>query len=830
MWQNFKKYLSPPIFADNAEKTKDARKSYPILLTLILTPIVYGLFIPIQPQGWLIRYGFVFATSFLALTSLILMRKGYVSFAKWFLVIAIWVISTVALLLSGGLSSPTRGIYVVLVVFAGFIFGKKGIVFSGSIAIFSNLVMVFLQNQQVLIPRDYPIEIYFTSATIFLIVVAFMFYLAVNEIDKTILKLQNQLEQKELAEKERASSENRFQHLIELSPMPILIADKDIDTEFINQQLTDLLGYTLEDIPDIESWFQKAYPDPEYCTKVSREWRKAVDALPESGGIIHSEYDVIDRWGNSHTIAFYANLIDEKMIVFMNDITEQRKMEQEIRQSEVLYRTLFENMQDGVLLLKDNKFVECNRMAEIIFGCEKYQLLGKSPYIFSPEKQPNGASSKQAALMYINKALAGEVQNFEWEHITRDGKKFSAQIYLSRANLPGGGYLLAQVRDISKQKQDQVIIKRGNQRMEILNTLDSVINTSFNLKMILNFFLNMITEQEEADAAVFLLYDPNLLQLNFEAGMGFYTGLEKTAQIRLGESLSGKAAATRQSLFIEHLLDYDLIAPMRHLVELEGFTSYYGIPMIVKGELKGVMEVFQRGQTPFGQDWLSYIETLANRAAIAIDNANMFNSLQKANLEMQVTYDTTLEGWVFLLSQRDDETEGHTRRVVDLTEKLARRVGVPENDLIHLLRGALLHDIGKIIVPDEILFKPGPLTEQEWVIMRKHPEAAYKAIKRIDYLHQAVDIPYCHHEWWDGSGYPRGLKGNQIPIAARIFSVIDVWDALSSDRPYRKAWPVEKILSYLEEQSGKQFDPHIVNTFLDMIKNDAGFGNLIREA
>ena len=189
---------------------------------------------------------------------------------------------------------------------------------------------------------------------------------------------------------------------------------------------------------------------------------------------------------------------------------------------------------------------------------------------------------------------------------------------------------------------------------------------------------------------------------------------------------------------------------------------------------------------------------------------------------MKNTYDTTLEGWVYLLSQRDDETEEHTRRVVVLTELLAKRIGVKNHELVHILRGALLHDIGKIVVPDRILFKPGPLDETEWKIMRQHPEAAFQSLVRIDYLKQAIDIPYCHHERWDGTGYPRGLKGKQIPLAARIFAIIDVWDALSHDRPYRKAWEKEKILAYMQTQSGLHFDPEILLVFMDMIQNDSG--------
>jgi len=188
-------------------------------------------------------------------------------------------------------------------------------------------------------------------------------------------------------------------------------------------------------------------------------------------------------------------------------------------------------------------------------------------------------------------------------------------------------------------------------------------------------------------------------------------------------------------------------------------------------------------------------------------------NLEQVHLQLLAAYDATIEGWSRAMDLRDKETEGHTQRVTLLSEKLARLAGVSEVGLIFFRRGALLHDIGKLGVPDAILLKPDKLTAEEWDIMRQHPQYAYDMIHSIEYLRPALDIPYCHHEKWDGSGYPRGLKGEDIPLAARIFAIIDVWDALTSDRPYRPAWDEEKTRDYINEQSGKHFDPHIVELF-----------------
>jgi len=193
-------------------------------------------------------------------------------------------------------------------------------------------------------------------------------------------------------------------------------------------------------------------------------------------------------------------------------------------------------------------------------------------------------------------------------------------------------------------------------------------------------------------------------------------------------------------------------------------------------------------------------------------------NLEEAHEKLLSAYDATIEGWSHAMDLRDKETEGHTLRVTELSEKLGRIMGISADELVYMRRGALLHDIGKLGVPDSILLKPDKLTNEEWAIMRQHPKYAYDMIQPIEYLRPALDIPFCHHEKWDGSGYPNGLKGNDIPLTARIFAIIDVWDALTSDRPYRPAWEREKVLEYIKNESGKHFDPYVVEQFIKMME------------
>lgn len=198
------------------------------------------------------------------------------------------------------------------------------------------------------------------------------------------------------------------------------------------------------------------------------------------------------------------------------------------------------------------------------------------------------------------------------------------------------------------------------------------------------------------------------------------------------------------------------------------------------------------------------------------------SQLEQANVKLTQAYDETLVGWARALELRDRETEGHSQRVTEMTVRLARVMGIDEDELVHVRRGALLHDIGKMAIPDSVLLNSQALTDEEQQIMHQHPLFAYQMLSPISYLAPALDIPYYHHERWDGTGYPKGLKGEQIPLTARIFAVVDVWDALSSDRSYRAAWSEEKVLAYIQEQAGTHFDPQVVGQFIKIIENQAG--------
>ncbi len=358
-------------------------------------------------------------------------------------------------------------------------------------------------------------------------------------------------------------------------------------------------------------------------------------------------------------------------------------------------------------------------------------------------------------------------------------------------------------------------VEKHLKQLQALRQIDLAISSSLDLRITLNVLLDQLTGQLRVDAATVMLLNSHTLGLECAAVRGFHTNDITQSRVPLGQGCAGVVALERRSLSIPDLAAVQDECTRHQIFTAENFVSYYAVPLINKGQVKGVVEIFHCTRLEADEEFREFLESLAGQAAIAIDNATMVDDMHRSHLELTMAYEATLEGWAHALGLRDFETKGHCQRVVDMTVNLARALGVEDSDLTHIYRGALLHDVGKIAVPDSILLKPGPLTPEEWAIMRRHPVHAYEMLSPIAYLRPALDIPYCHHERWDGGGYPRGLQGEDIPLAARIFAVVDVWDALSSDRPYRLAWPQDKVRAYLEEQAGAQFDPKVVEVFLE---------------
>ncbi len=353
-------------------------------------------------------------------------------------------------------------------------------------------------------------------------------------------------------------------------------------------------------------------------------------------------------------------------------------------------------------------------------------------------------------------------------------------------------------------------------RLKVIHSVGTAITSSTELIPTIEHLLIEIRAQLKINAATVLLYEKETMKLECIARKGFRSHSLKYPNLSIEDSNAGYAARKQRILAIP-----DITRPTDNFISSEfllgeGFVSYFAVPLVVKEETLGVMELLHRSPVSTDQEWLDFVKILANEAAIAIDNALLFERLEQSNRKLAAAYDTTIEGWARALDMRDKEAEGHSRRVMDLTVRIARKFNMNDDEIEHIRRGALLHDIGKMGIPDHILSKPGKLTGEEWEIMKRHTEFGRDLLTPIEYLKPAIDIPYLHHEKVDGTGYPLGLKGTSIPLAARIFAVVDIWDALRTDRPYKAAWSMEKIKEYIRSIAGTHLDPEIVKVFLSM--------------
>ncbi len=392
--------------------------------------------------------------------------------------------------------------------------------------------------------------------------------------------------------------------------------------------------------------------------------------------------------------------------------------------------------------------------------------------------------------------------------------------YEARLVAAADNQVVVVVRDATRHKQAEEKFNSQLKRIAALRAIDLALSSSLDLHLALSVVLSQVTAQLVVDAAdILLLNQQNIL--DFTAGVGFHTESLMHTHLQLGEGYAGMAALQQKMIRVQDLQHGKTGFLSSPTFSKEGFRCYFGVPLVAKGRVRGVLEVFHRAPLAPDADWIEFLETLAGEAAIAVENAVLLKELQRTNFELTLAYNTTIEGWSRALDLRDRDTEGHTQRVTDGAVKLARRLGFTDAELIHVRRGAILHDIGKMAIPDSILLKPGPLTPEEWEIIRQHPRYAFELLSPIPYLGPALDIPHYHHERWDGTGYPHKLREDQIPLPARLFAVVDVYDALTSHRPYRPAWKQEQAIDYIKGQSSKHFDPHITGEFLKLVSAEA---------
>lgn len=494
-----------------------------------------------------------------------------------------------------------------------------------------------------------------------------------------------------------------------------------------------------------------------------------------------------------------------------HDSRRRRQAERGLRETTQLLQAIVDNAPLAIISFSDDfKVRNWNLAAQQMFGWTAQEVIGQPLPTVQVEAQAEALS------LFERVRREGRIANVETQCLRKDGSLIDVSISAAALRDAGGHVIgvTSIVTDISERKRAERRTQLQMERLTALRAIDTAITGSLDLHLTLDLLLEQAVAQLRVDAAAILLLNPHAQTLEWAAGRGFRTNGIRRSHLRIGEGIAGRAALEQQAVNLSNLAEAGDAYTRRSLLAGEEFVAYRAVPLLSKGQVKGVLEVFHRAPLEPDPEWLNYIEVLAGQAAIAIENTELFRNLRRLNVELTLTYDTTIDAWSRALDLRDKETLGHSQRVTEMTMQLARIMGIDEAKLAHVRRGALLHDIGKMGIPDSILLKPGPLTDEEWTVMRHHPVYAYELLSPIAFFHPAIEIPYCHHEKWDGTGYPRGLKGEQIPLAARIFAVADVWDALRSDRPYRAPWAREKVLEHILSLAGTHFDPKVVEEFV----------------
>lgn len=481
------------------------------------------------------------------------------------------------------------------------------------------------------------------------------------------------------------------------------------------------------------------------------------------------------------------------------------------RRDEQLFSEVLDLLPDPVVVqrVEDRTYVDANRAFGRLVDRRPEQATGKAPEELDLRFDPEGWERYRRQLR-----REGHVDNHPLDVELPDG---SDRVFLLSSRISefnGAEYVFSAARDVTDLEETRNRFQRQVERIQALRDIDMAITASLDVRVTLNVVLDQVTSQLGVDAATVLLVNEPSRQIEFAAGRGFRTDALRHTQLEFGEGHAGRAAEERELVWVDDLREEEGGLDRSPALDREGFVTYAATPLSAKGHVNGVLEVFHRDRLDPPPDWFDFLDTLAGQASIAIDNAELYQDLQRSHEELREAYDRTIEGWARALDLRDRETHGHTQRVAQVTVRLARELGVSDDDLVHMRRGALLHDIGKMGIPDSILLKPAPLDEEEWAAMKQHPTLAFRLLSPIEFLRPALDIPRYHHEKWDGTGYPEGLEGEEIPLAARIFAVVDVWDALLSDRPYRDAWEEEDVYEYIREETGSHFDPEIADVFL----------------
>ncbi len=648
------------------------------------------------------------------------------------------------------------------------------------------------------------------------------------EMDDEITRLSGEInlmvESLNEAENDALRYERRFRNILENMNLITIILDPQGVLKYCNQYLLDLTGYSEEEIVE-KDWYPIFVPEEE--SELIRG--KVAQHVEGVKNYVHGENFILTKNGEKRLISWSNTPIADSdgnpigVASIGEDITIKYQAEEEIRRSEAMLKSIMDAAPVVIGLVKDRQMVWLSDKAEGLTGYTLAELIGQPASVFY--KNDNLEAYQEIMLNIRHDVLTKSNSFLRTQWIKKDKQVIDIDLRVAAVTpYSWADGVIVTAMDVTEQlKSEEALntsfeqIKTLLTRMSALRNIDQAITSPDELGQLINQILGLIRKTLNLDVVMVSLFENEhqYLRLFGIDGSGFDSSL--LGVTFTGNRLIRKALETNQ--LVSQLRNKKFnFQDLRYRLDTElNFEQYMVVPLMVKGEVLGVLEVLAEKSVCHGQDCREFLQTMAVQLAIALDNANLANQKEIAFEALQNSYEATIEGWALALEMRDKETAGHSKRVVELTLELAKRMGFSNEECTHLRRGVRLHDIGKMSIPDRVLLKPGSLNEEEWEIMKQHPVYAYNLLKEIPYLLPALDIPYCHHERWNGSGYPRGLRGEEIPIGARIFAVVDIWDALTSDRPYRAAWSTQKTVTYLKEQAGILVDPQLVDLFLQIL-------------
>lgn len=621
---------------------------------------------------------------------------------------------------------------------------------------------------------------------------------------ENVALLEREREQRRAAE----LSESRYRELVDQASDGIVVFDGQGEVRQANPMLRRMLGLDplARKVGNISQWLapRDLATDP-----------LAMERLQEGGTVLNERLLRRADGGELPVETNTRRLDQETFQSIIRDISERKRAERELVAEKVFSDTVINSL-PGIFYLFDEEFrlIRWNRNLDAVSGYGESEIARMSPLDFFAEEQRGRLEQSMRTV------LSEGVAEGNARLLTREGHLIPYFFSSVRLVMNGQSYVMGTGLDVTSQQEAEARERELNlelekrlARLSALHEVDMAITGSVDLRLTLNVLLDKVLQELGVDASSIWVYEKSNQELSRLVAKGLPAGRSRESNTQLGSGTVGRCGLERKTIRLsrEELASRGPI----HGVAPE-FADYLALPLVSKGQLQGVLEVFNAEQRELDEDRLEFLEALALQTAIAIDNVLLFQGLERSTIDLTLAYDATIEGWARALDMRDHETEGHSRRVTELTVALSRHMGVAETELAHIRRGALLHDIGKLGVPDAILMKPGPLSDEERKAMQRHARLGYELLAPIAFLRPAIEIPYCHHEAWDGGGYPRGLVAEEIPLAARIFAVSDVYDALTSDRPYRGAWSEERAREYVRERSGKQFDPRVVEAFLEL--------------